>query len=284
MKTIDLHVHSNFSDGTCTPEELVDLAVKSGLSAFALTDHDTIDGVSYAISYAETLKNKGMDITVIPGVELSAGYKKRDIHILGLYLNCQDQKLNSTLSALKKEREQRNQKMIQNFQNAGFDITMENLMEESKDAVITRAHFAKQLVKKNYVSSSKEAFQKYLGEDGPFYVARKFITPEGAIDLIKEAGGIPILAHPILYHLPASELDSLVKRLTDHGLKGIETIYSTYSIEEQNIVSRLAAKYNLVRTGGSDFHGRNKPDIRLGTGMGNLSIPYSILNELKAFF
>ena len=128
----------------------------------------------------------------------------------------------------------------------------------------------------------KEAFDKYLGEDGPFYVNRKFITPEEAIDYILEANGIPVLAHPLLYNLPPAELDSLIVRLKDHGLMALEAIYSTYSQKEQDLVRYLASKHHLAITGGSDFHGSNKPDIMIGTGMNNLSIPYTILDTLKS--
>lgn len=282
MKTIDLHVHSNISDGTLTPSEVVDLAVKQNLSAFALTDHDTIKGIDEALRRAEEYQKNGTDITVLPGVEFSVGYKKRDIHILGLLIDHKNPKLVHILDQLVLEREQRNQKMIKNFQDAGYDITLEELKADSKDAVITRAHFAKLLLKKNYVKSMKEAFDKYLGEDGPFYVNRKFITPEEAIDYILEANGIPVLAHPLLYNLAPSELDSLIERLKSHGLMALEAIYSTYTKKDQDVVRYLASKHHLAITGGSDFHGSNKPDIMLGTGINNLSIPHTLLDTLKS--
>jgi len=281
MKLIDLHVHSNISDGTFTPTQLVDLAVSQKLTAFALTDHDTIKGIDEAMTQANKYQSSGIDISVLPGVELSVGYKNRDIHILGLLIDHKNPKLVHTLDQLVLEREQRNEKMIKNFQEAGFQITLDELKEESEDAVITRAHFAKQLTKKGYVKTSKEAFDKYLNENGPFYVNRKFITPEEAIDLILEADGIPVLAHPLLYKLAPAELDTLILRLKTHGLMGLETIYSTYSKEDQNVVRYLASKHHLAITGGSDFHGENKPDIKLGSGMNNLEIPYSILEHLQ---
>lgn len=276
---IDLHVHSNISDGTLSPSKVIDLATQHGLKAIALTDHDTVGGIEEACIRATYYQQKGIDFTLIPGVELSVGYKKRDIHILGLYIDSKNKEFLALLNQMVAEREERNQKMIKNFQNDGIQITMEELKEESKDAVITRAHFAKILVRKHYVASTKEAFVKYLNEDGKYYVNRKFITPEQAIDAILQAGGVPILAHPMLYHLPDEELDSLIARLTEHGLKGIETIYSTYSPEEEQKVRALASKYNLILTGGSDFHGEVKPDISIGTGRGNLVIPDELLNQ-----
>lgn len=278
---IDLHVHSNISDGTLSPTKVIDLAVDAGLKAMALTDHDTIGGIAEAMERAIYYKNNGVDFTLIPGVELSVGYNKRDIHILGLYIDSENQNLRNLLKQMVAEREERNLKMVQNFQNDGIQITIGELKEESKDAVITRAHFAKILVRKRYVKTAKEAFDRYLNEDSKYYVNRKFITPEQAIKAILEADGIPVLAHPMLYHLPEEELDQLIERLTKHGLKGIETIYSTYSPKEEETVRQLASNHHLLMTGGSDFHGEVKPDISIGTGRGNLVIPDELLDGLN---
>lgn len=276
---IDLHVHSNISDGTLSPSQVIDLAVQHNLKAIALTDHDTVNGIPEASNRTRFYCQKGIDFTLIPGVELSVGYKKRDIHILGLFIDYENKELISLLDKMVQEREERNLKMIRNFQKDGIQITLEELKEESNDAVITRAHFAKQLVRKGYVKTAKEAFLKYLDEEGPYYVNRQYITPEQAIEAILNADGIPVLAHPMLYHLPDEELEQLVERLKTHGLCGIETIYSTYSPEEEQKVKQLAAKYNLYMTGGSDFHGEVKPDISIGTGKGNLSIPDDLLEQ-----
>lgn len=278
---IDLHVHSNISDGTLSPSQVIDLAIQHNLKAIALTDHDTVNGIPEALNRARFYCQKGIDFTLIPGVELSVGYKMRDIHILGLFIDYENKELISLLDKMVQEREERNRKMIHNFQKDDIQITLEELKEESNDSVITRAHFAKQLVRKGYVKTAKEAFQKYLNEEGPYYVNRQFITPEQAIQAILNAKGIPVLAHPMLYHLPDEELEQLVERLKAHGLCGIETIYSTYSSEDEQKVRQLAAKYNLYMTGGSDFHGEVKPDISIGTGKGNLSIPDNLLEQFK---
>lgn len=276
---IDLHVHSNISDGTLTPSQVVDLAVEAGLKAIALTDHDTILGIEEALAKVKDYQQKGIDFTLIPGVELSVGYKKKDVHILGLFIDYHNEEFISLLDNMVKERDERNVKMIANFQKDGIAITMEELKAESKDAVITRAHFAKLLVRKGYVSSTKEAFEKYLDEEGPYYVNRRYITPEQAVEAILQADGVPVLAHPMLYELPDEELEQLVSRLKDHGLQGIETIYSTYSPDEEQKVRVLAAKYQLKITGGSDFHGEVKPDISIGVGKGNLVIPDELLEQ-----
>ncbi|BCN29917.1 PHP domain-containing protein [Anaeromicropila herbilytica] len=283
MKYIDLHVHSNVSDGTLTPKEVVEKAVKMNLAAFALTDHDTVMRISEALNAVKEYQNNGIDLELIPGVEISVAYKSKDIHMLGLFLDYQNETLISELQAVVNDRENRNIKMIANLQNAGIDITLEKLVESEGDSIITRAHFAKYLLEHSYVKSREEAFKKYLGEDGPYYVPRKFITPEKGIELIKAAGGIPVLAHPLLYKLPPKELDSLISRLKNAGLVGIETIYSANVDFDESYVRKLANKYDLLITGGSDFHGANKPLIEMGIGKGNLRIPYSILEKLKEY-
>lgn len=280
MNYIDLHVHSNVSDGTFTPAQLVELAVKKQLSAFALTDHDTVEGIPKAIEAAALFQKKGIHITVIPGIELSVAYKKRDIHMLGLMIDYKNPSFCNTLHEIQQERDERNYKMVENLANAGIDISMEKLREIDRNAILTRAHFAKYLTEHHYTKTTKDAFFQYLGEDGPYYVSRKYISPEEAIALIRSVGGVPILAHPLLYKLPPDELDALVKHLAEYGLAGIEAIYSSnIGYDEQNM-KKLAQKYNLLITGGSDFHGANKPYIELGTGRGNLKISNTMLDSL----
>lgn len=284
MKTIDLHTHSTYSDGSCSVEELFSLAVNAGLSAFALTDHDTVDGYfplfETASKYNETVSaDKKME--VLPGVEISAGYKKGDIHILGLLINPNDEEFLSLLKTAERERDARNKKMIENLKKAGLPITYEEIVEASPDSIITRAHFGKFLYEKGFVSTYQEAFEKYLGDNTPYYVARKFTTPKDAIEGILKAGGIPVLAHPILYKFPKEELETLVRELVSYGLRGIETIYSTYSENDEAYIRAVAKRFNLLITGGSDFHGAPKPLIKIGVGKGNLRIPYEILEKLR---
>lgn len=278
MKYIDLHVHSTVSDGTFTPTELVAEAKRCNLSAFALTDHDTVRGFEEAKKASE-----GSGIEVIPGVEISAAYKKKDIHILGLLINPNYEPLKRSLDAALLERDQRNAKMAQNLAAGGLDIDIERLTAAfSPGTVLTRAHFAKFLLETKQIKSMNEAFEHYLNADGPYYVPREYISPENAIKLIKQAGGIPVLAHPLVYHLPEEELDTLIARLKDAGLEGLEVFYSSNTGFDEGIVRRYANKYHLIMTGGSDFHGANKPHISMGSGKGNLKIPYSVLENLKA--
>lgn len=277
MKQIDLHVHSNKSDGTYTPTELVDYALAKGLAAFALTDHDTTAGLKEAHSYG-----KDKPIEIISGIEFSTEYEGKDVHVIGLYIQYDAPAFQSKLQAFVDSRINRNIKMCRNLQEAGIDITYDKLCAENPGAVITRAHYAAYLTNHKYVTSRADAFAKYVGDHCKYYVPREKITPAQAVELILEAGGVPILAHPPLYHMGNERLDKLVGNLKDAGLMGIEAIYSTYSNQDERDMRRLATKYDLLLSGGSDFHGGNKPGLDLGTGYGKLFVPYEILEKIKA--
>lgn len=281
---IDLHVHSNHSDGTLSPEDLVSLAIKSNVSAFALTDHDTVSGIIKAKAAAQNASETGTPVTVISGTEISAAYKKKDIHILGLFINEQDPVLQQALEEAVTARDLRNETMAERFRSLGISLTLDELRQENPDTVITRAHFAKYLIEHNHVKSSQEAFQRYLGYDAPCFVAREYMPPERAISLILDAGGIPVLAHPLLYKLPPAELEALLKRLTDAGLKGLEVYYSSNTGFDEQICYSLANRFRLLMTGGTDFHGDNKPNLFLGTGRNNnLNIPEQLLEPLYRY-
>lgn len=268
MGQIDLHVHSTKSDGTYTPTELVNYAVEKGLTAFALTDHDTVDGIEEALDSA-----KDKAITIIPGIEYSTEYLNRDVHIVGLFIDYKTPAFLEYLARFQQSRTDRNYKLCANLQGANIDITYEALLEMFPAAVITRAHYAKYLLTKGYVKSMKEAFDRYLGDHTPYFVQREKITPQEVIEVTLKAGGVPILAHPTLYKLGKEQLDILVSTLVEYGLKGIECIYSTYTPQEERQIKALAAKYNLLPSGGSDFHGTNKPGLDLGVGYGRLYVP-----------
>ena len=281
MKAIDLHVHSNKSDGTYFPTELVDYAIEKGLAAIALTDHDTVDGLDEIMEYADVL-NSASVLEIIPGIEFSTEYEGRDIHILGLYIDYKSAEFEKPLQEFVNSRIVRNEKMCRLLQTAGIDITYEKLCEEFPDSVITRAHYGSYLLKYGYIKSINEAFEKYIGDHCPYFVPREKVTPQDAVQLILKAKGVPILAHPPLYHMSDSRLDKLVATLKDAGLMGIEAIYSTYSSSEERDMRRLAEKYDLLISGGSDFHGENKPNLDLGTGYGKLYVDYSVLEKIKA--
>jgi len=276
----DLHVHSNYSDGTCSPKELADIAVNIGLKSFALTDHDTVDGIPELLEYTKQLADKGIFLLVIPGVELSCAFDGPDLHILGLNIDYTSPVLIEKLKECLESRRNRNDKMIHNMQKLGFDITKEKIYEHYGDVSITRAHFARYLTDMGYVSDKNEAFEKYLGFDGPVYVKREKLTPKEAIELILAAGGHPVIAHPLLYKCDDTRLNELIYELKGYGLEGIEAVYSLNSPEDNIYLENLADKYGLFITGGSDFHGSNKPDISMGTGRGNLRIPETLLNSI----
>lgn len=276
-KIIDLHTHSTESDGTFTPEELICEAKKAGLSAIALTDHDTLSGIPKARACAQ---NYGIEF--IPGVELSTTYKEQEIHIVGLFLNENDPTLCQKLAEFRKCRDERNVKMVEALQKEGFSITMEELFAENPDCVITRANIARFLLNRGEISSINEAFRKYIGDGCKCYVGRFKVSPMEAVSLIKNAGGLAVLAHPILYHMKSKELKQLISTLKEAGLDGIEALYSTYTTSDEQQIKRLAKEFNLLISGGSDFHGQNKPHIHLGTGTGHLYIPYSVLDAMKS--
>lgn len=274
---IDLHTHSTCSDGTLTPVQLVEYAARKRLAAVALTDHDTIAGISDALSAAERC-----NVELIPGLEFSTNYEGRDIHVLGLSVDWQDSQFLQELSRFQDSRDRRNRKMLQKLQDCHVAITWEQMAAENPDAVWTRANFARYLLQHGYVHSMKEAFSRYVGDDAPCFVPREKVTPGQAVDLIHQAGGYAVLAHPMLYKLKEEKLDELVSYLKNrHALDGIEAIYSTYRWTDESRVRQLARRYGLCITGGSDFHGSNKPDIDLGSGRGNLRIPYRLWEDLK---
>ena len=279
MRGIDLHTHSNCSDGTFSVKELMDYAHEKNLAAIALTDHDTVDGIDEAISYT---REKYHDMELVPGIELSTTEMGKDVHIVGLYIDHHNIAFTASLKQFIDSRENRNKKMCDKLrEEAGIPITYEELISSFPGAVVTRAHYAKFMVDRGYVRGRQEVFDKYIGDHCPYYVEREKITPEEGIEYIIKAGGVPILAHPILYHFSDRVLEALVKRLKKAGLKGIEALYSTYSPSEERQIKALAEKYDLLVSGGSDFHGANKPKIDLGTGMGKLFVPEDLLEPIR---
>lgn len=278
MKQVDLHVHSNKSDGSFTPKELVDYALGNGLCAFALTDHDTTDGLDEAISYA-----KDKPIEVVPGIEFSTEYEGRDIHVLGLYIRYKDPAFNEKIQNFVDSRIKRNEKMCKNLQEAGIDISYEKLLKTYPDAVITRAHYAAYLTNNGYVSSRADAFAQYVGDHCKYFVPREKVTPSQAVELILQAKGVPILAHPPLYHMGKEKLDTLVSTLKNAGLAGIEAIYSTYNNQDTRDMMDLAKKYDLLISGGSDFHGANKPGLDMAVGYGKLFVPEEVLVNIRNY-
>lgn len=273
---IDLHVHSTESDGTLTPVELIQIAKEKNLAAIALTDHDTVSGLPIA-----RLTAKKLGLEFVPGIELSTDYNGTEVHILGYYIDDENPSFLHNLNHFRVNREERNRKMTEKLQNVGFSFTYEDLQTAYPTSVITRAHFAQYLTEHGMVRDRDTVFRKYLGNDCSCYVPREKITPFEAIDLIHSGGGLAYFAHPILCHMNCDRLDAFVKTLKEHGLTGLEAVYSTYTSGDEKTIRRLAAKYDLLISGGSDFHGANKPYIQLGYGKGSLHIPYVCLQQMK---
>lgn len=276
MCAVDLHTHSDRSDGSLSPEELIKLAAKKGLTAIALTDHDTVDGLDRAIECGNSL-----GIEVIPGVELSCDNNGKDVHIVGLYIDYKRPSFNKYLKEFVDSRDNRNKKMCHLLTEAGMPVDYEEMTQYFGDCVLTRAHYARYLLMKGYTKSLKEAFERYIGDNCPYYVPREKVTPAQGVDLILKAGGIPILAHPLLYKMGKDSLEMLVDKLIASGLMGIETNYCTYTQSDQRDMIKLAEKKGLLKSGGSDFHGEAKPGLELGTGYGSLYVPDEYLNLIK---
>lgn len=274
MDTIDLHTHSTFSDGTFTPLQLVKYAEEKGLKAFALTDHDTTEGVKEA-------KSIETNVEVISGVEISTRYDKKEIHIVGLYVNENDADLNKQLKYYREKRVTRNFEILEKLNSLGVNITIDDVKESCTGDVISRAHIAKALVSKGFVGSYTEAFDRYLGDNKCAYVPRETLNYEESMELITKAGGVPVLAHPLLYKMSDTNLENMMVKLRQKGLKAVEVYYSTHSNSDTQHIMAMANRVGLIYSGGSDFHGATKPKIDMGTGMGKLAVPYKILEKIR---
>lgn len=284
MHPIDLHTHSTRSDGTLTPAELIRYAAQKGLAAIALTDHDTIDGIEEAVQAARSLSSQDPDALVpevIPGVELSTEYRGKDIHIVGLFIDWQNREFADRLRGFADARIYRNRKMCSLLTENGCPVSYEDMEAAFPDTVITRAHFAQYLLDRGMISSIDEAFRKLIGDDCPCFVPREKITPHDAVRFLLRFGGVPILAHPLQYKMGETELDALAASLTGLGLDGIEVYYSTHRQADTANLSRIAEKYGLLLSGGSDFHGTRKQNLDLGTGYGHLYVPDTILPPIR---
>ena len=273
--TIDLHTHSHFSDGTKSPAELVCLASISGVTALALTDHDTMAGVAEAMAVADTY-----DVEVVPGVELSVVHKEHVLHILGYYVDPLQEDMAAALAVLQKARDRRNEKIIVKLQDLGIDATLEELQTISGVGQTGRPHIARLLMDHGVVRSMPEAFDKYLAKDCKAYVGRFAYSAREAIAFIRAAGGLAVLAHPIQVDKTLSVLNSLLPLLKTYGLDGIETYYPSQKKKMQKRIRKFAETSDLILTGGSDYHGDIRPGTRLAGGH-NVYVPPELLEKMK---
>ncbi len=279
MGLIDLHVHSNASDGTFAPAEVVRLAKVGGLKAFALTDHDTIAGLAEAVAAGETY-----GVEVIPGVEVSARFPGGSMHILGLGIDYDNGHLGERLAVLQNARAERNPQIIAKLNDLGIKITLEQVAKISGHGQMGRPHIARALMESGYVRSIQEAFDLYLRNDGKAYVPKFRFPPPEAIAMIKDVRGVPVLAHPFTLNLgSAFALRNTLTELKAMGLAGIEAIYSEHTPEQEALYLRLAQELDLLVTGGSDFHGDNKPEINLGKMPAQARLTYERVAALKAW-
>lgn len=276
MKRIDLHTHSLKSDGAQTPADVVRTAYAAGLSAMALADHDNIEGVPEAIAEGERL-----GIEVIPAVELSA-QSDTELHILGYFIDIKNKRLNDAMAYALQVRDQRQEDTCRKLNEQGFQITMDELRQEAHgNPVLCRAHFAQIMVRKGYAASVQEAFTKYLSVGCYAYSNRQALTGPEAVSLIREAGGIAVAAHLHLIKMPDEQLKEYLKSLIPYGLDGVEGYYTDYTPDMEQRYRKMAKELGLVISGGTDYHGANKPHISIGTGRGNLEIPYTVLVGLR---
>ncbi len=275
MVEVDLHIHTTASDGTLTPAQVVQLAKKRRLKAIAITDHDTVDGVKEAFE-----EGQRVSLEVIPGVEISANARTGSVHLLGYFVETERGILKEKLERLKQARSERNPRIVDKLNHLGLNITYEEVVAASGGGQVGRPHFAQVLLDKGYVRSLDEAFYRYLAQGAPAYVDKFRFDVRDAIDVVLKARGIPVLAHPFTLNCMPVELESLVADLAKDGLKGIETFYPDHTSEQTVQYQRLADKLGLVKTGGSDFHGKLLEKAELGIVGNGICLPYKIAEEL----
>ena len=277
-RLIDLHTHSCHSDGSMTPKELIAHAKAEGISAIALSDHDCVSGVADAVREGERL-----GVEVIPAIELSV-VSDTETHILGYFIDPEAPSIQGALGKIVEMREFRARTTCQKLNELGFSVTPDEVKRVAGGSLICRAHYARVLLDKGYVSSVKEAFDLYLANGRPAYCGRQAITAEEAIDIIHAAGGIAFVAHLHLIKLSDEALYAYLKELKQAGLDGIEGYYTDYTEEMHKKYCDMAKELQLQISGGTDFHAAMKPHIALGRGLGDLRIPYSVLENLKKYY
>lgn len=271
---IDLHAHTTASDGSLSPAQLVRAAAAEGLAALAVTDHDTVGGLEEARSEA-----RRAGIELVNGMELSIRWDEGTFHLLG-YLFEEGPGLAAGLAQLQALRHDRNLKMIARLNELGYAVSYADVAAESGGGQVGRPHMAKALVKKGLVPTVQDAFERLLRRGRPAYVIVDRLEPRDAFELVRRAGGVPVLAHPYQLRLPEEALDARIPEWKDAGLGGIEVQHSSHDAARQSFLERLAAKHGLAATGGSDFHGDTKPDVALGRAHGGARIPMSRLDDL----
>lgn len=274
MSRIDLHLHTTYSDGSFRPTEVLALAKRAQVTALSITDHDTVEGIPEALEAAQQL-----GIEVIPGIEISSRVEKTEVHILGYFIDWKNEAFLDSIARFRESRHQRNPRIIKKLNELGLSLTYDEVKALAGTDVVGRPHIARVLMEKGYVTSAKEAFDRYLADGSAAYVPRDLPAPAEAIAVIKAAGGVAVLAHPSW--LDRDGIDTFCRQLKAVGLQGIEVYYSTHRPEQTAQYLETARRLDLLVTGGSDFHGITKPDIEVGVGRGNLHISQKLLEPLR---
>ena len=278
MGNVDLHLHTTASDGVMTPSAIVRYAKGKGLQAIAITDHDTIEGLEEGL-----LEGERIGFEVIAGIEISADHSPGSMHLLGYYLDIRHPLLKSKLDYLQKARAERNPKIIQNLNRLGVRISYEEVVKASGGGQVGRPHFAQVLMEKGYARTFQEAFDRFLKKGAPAYVDKMRFKSKEAISFIKDAGGIPVLAHPkTVAANGSSSFEKILRELMEEGLKGIEVFYPEHTPPEVAQFKAMAGRYGLLMTGGTDYHGIEKETLDIGVGRGEMKLPYAIVEALRA--
>ena len=273
---IDLHSHSIFSDGSSTPEELVALAEQGGLTALALTDHDTTDGLTrFMAAGANSV------VQTVAGIELSAEFGEVTFHILGYLFDPAHEELQIALKWVREGRTERNVQILEKLNRLGYNLTHDDVRKHAGDELVGRPHFAAALIEKGHFKHKDKIFQQLLGKGKAAYAERRRLTPEACVEIIRKAGGVPVIAHPGQMKLTSRNLRRLVKKLKEHGLGGLEVWHPIHQPHQMVSYLSICEDFDLVATGGSDFHGSLTPDLTLGRGFGDLDIPASALENLR---
>ncbi len=276
MELCDLHAHTIYSDGTDTPKELVEKAVAAGLSAIVLSDHNNVAGLEEFLAAAQ-----GQPIEAVPGIEFSTDYRGTELHILALWVRPQFYaSITAMMEEIRVRKEKSNRDLVQRLQEAGYELDYDTLSAQTPDGYVNRAHMAAALTQKGYTASVQEAFQKLLSEKAGFYQPPGLPDALDIIRFIQQIGAVSVLAHPFL-NMQEPQLRQFLKEAKQAGLLGMEVLYGMYDADTTLISKNIAAEFGLLRSGGSDYHGGNKPHIQLGSGRGNLAIPMEYCRRLK---
>lgn len=277
MRIIDLHAHTTASDGSYTPTELIRYAKEKGLSAIAVTDHDTVAGVEEAVR-----EGKRLGIQVVPGVELSTRVDECDVHMTALFVDCKNKELMKRLDDMAECRRDRNFRMVDKLKQAGYNIDRSDLEELGKGRVIARGHIAQILIDRGYASDLKDALRRYLSRGTPGYVQKEVLSPRECIELVHNAGGLIFTAH--LHQIDPADPEHCVdvcRRLIEMGADGLETQYCEFDDRWREVTESIALQYGCLRSGGSDFHGALKKGLDLATGYGDLVVPFEFLRAME---